>query len=65
MTRIDIVAAVRSEALTIPGFVAGVRALPIPGDVQLGMLFVEDSSDDETLSILRKLSAEDPSVRYY
>ena len=64
MPRIEIVAAVRSEERTLPGFVRGVRALTLPADVQLEMLFVEDSSDDETRSVLRCLATDDPSLRY-
>jgi glycosyltransferase involved in cell wall biosynthesis len=64
MPRIEIVAAVRSEERTLPGFVKGVRALTLPDDVQLEMLFVEDSSDDETRSVLRCLATDDPSLRY-
>jgi glycosyltransferase involved in cell wall biosynthesis len=65
MTRIDIVTAVRSEESTIPAFVEHVRSLPLPADVEVAMLFVEDSSDDGTRVLLRKLSAESPAIRYW
>ena len=65
MTRIDIVTAVRSEEASIPHFVESVRALALPPDVELGLLFVEDSSDDGTVPLLRKLAAEDPGIRYW
>ncbi len=65
MTRIDIVTAVRSEEASIPSFVERVRALPRPPDVEIGLLFVEDSSDDGTAPLLRKLAAEDPTIRYW
>ena len=65
MTRIDIVAAVRSEEESLPDFVRGVRSLPLSDEVELGLLFIEDSSDDDTLPTLRALSASDPSLRYY
>ena len=42
-----------------------VRALALPPDVELGLLFVEDSSDDGTVPLLRKLAAEDPGIRYW
>lgn len=65
MTRIDIVTAVRSEEETLPLFVERVRALPRLPDVEIGMVFVEDSSDDGTVPLLRRLAAEDPSIRYW
>jgi dolichol-phosphate mannosyltransferase len=65
MARIEIVVAVRNEEASLPGFVKALRSLPLPDDVQLEMLFIEDSSDDETRPILRRLSRDDPSLRYF
>ena len=65
MTRIDIVTAVRNEEASIPPFVETVRALPVPADVEFGILFVEDGSNDGTVALLRELSAADPRIRYW
>jgi dolichol-phosphate mannosyltransferase len=65
MTRIDIVVAVRDEAATIPRFVADVLALPRRRGVGLGLVFVEDSSRDDTRDVLRRLAADVPEVRFY
>ncbi|MGI9592254.1 MAG: glycosyltransferase [Myxococcota bacterium] len=65
MTRIDIVTAVRSEEASIPPFVQHVRTLRLPQDVEVGLLFVEDSSDDGTVPLLRKLASQDPTIRYW
>jgi glycosyltransferase involved in cell wall biosynthesis len=65
MTRIDVVTAVRNEEASIPPFVERVRALRLPQDVELGLLFVEDSSDDGTVPLLRQLASQDPTIRYW
>jgi glycosyltransferase involved in cell wall biosynthesis len=65
MRRIDVIAAVRDEEATLPRFVARVRALALPDDVELGFVFVEDSSRDGTLEGLRALAAADPMLGFY
>jgi len=58
MTRLDIVVAVYNEEACIPAFVEAVRALDLPESLTVRILFVEDSSTDNTVSILRRLSKE-------
>ncbi len=65
MTRIDIVTAVRNEEATLTAFTERVRALPRCRDVEIRIVFVEDSSEDDTLAVLRRLSDGDPSIRHY
>lgn len=65
MRRVDVIAAVRDEEATLPRFVERVRALPLPDDVELGFVFVEDSSRDGTLPLLRALAAADPGIGFY
>lgn len=64
-TRIDVIAAVRNEAQGLPRFVARLRALPLPESVTLRLVFIEDSSTDATLEVLRDLAAGDPDIGYY
>ena len=65
MTRIDIVTAVRNEEATLSAFTERVRALPLGRDVEIRIVFVEDSSQDDTLAVLRRLSDRDASIRHY
>ena len=65
MPAIEIVVAVRDEEETIPGFLDGIAALSLPEEVTLGVVFVEDSSSDGTLSLLRRRASEDSFVGYY
>ncbi|MBW2268148.1 MAG: glycosyltransferase [Deltaproteobacteria bacterium] len=65
MTHIDIVAAVRSEAETLPEFVRQLRTLELPPDIELGAIFIEDSSDDDTVGALRRFARGDPGLRYF
>jgi glycosyltransferase involved in cell wall biosynthesis len=61
---IDIIAAVRNEEEVIPLFVAGVKSLSLPNEVEVRTFFVEDSSTDKTRSLLRDLASKDPAIRY-
>ena len=63
-TTIDVVVAVRDEEETIPPFVERIDALALPPNVELRMLFVEDSSSDGTRPLLRDLAAERSDVGY-
>jgi glycosyltransferase involved in cell wall biosynthesis len=65
MRRIDVIVAVRDEELTLHGFVDSIRSLALPSDVQVGFVFVEDSSTDATRDVLRALAEHDPTVSYY
>jgi len=65
MVRIDVVVAVRNEEAALPRFIGELRALELPGEVRLGVLFIEDASVDGTLPVLRQLSKADPSIRYW
>jgi len=65
VTRIEIVAAVRNEEASLPAFVERVRALPLPDRVVLRIVFVEDSSTDSTLEVLRALAATDPEIAFF
>jgi len=65
MTRIEVIAAVQNEAQSLPGFVERLRALSLPEGVSLRLVFIEDSSTDETRSLLRELAASDPDIGYY
>jgi glycosyltransferase involved in cell wall biosynthesis len=64
-TRIDVIVAVRNEEEAIPAFLDRVMALRLPSDVDLRVVFVEDSSTDGTLPLLRRLARERPKVGYY
>jgi glycosyltransferase involved in cell wall biosynthesis len=64
MPKIDIVVAVRNEEESLPHFVQSIRALKLREGVELGCLFIEDSSTDATVQVLRDLSARDPLIRY-
>ena len=64
MTVVDIVAPVRNEEEALPRFIADVDALRLPDGVSLNLLFVEDSSTDGTVELLRRLSADRNDVGY-
>ncbi len=61
---LDIVVAVRNEEETLKYFIDKVRGLPLPPDIELRTIFVEDSSTDNTRPMLRALAKEDPRFRY-
>ena len=65
MTHVDLVVAVRNEEEVIPLFVRDVRALQLPPDTRLRIVFVEDSSTDGTRDVLRRLAVEDDDLAYY
>ena len=65
MTHVDLVVAVRNEEEAIPLFVRDVRALQLPPDTRLRIVFVEDSSTDGTRDVLRRLAGEDDDLAYY
>ena len=64
-TRVDVVAAVRDEEALIDEFVDRLLGLELPADVELGIIFVEDSSRDATVVRLREAARRDPRVRYF
>ena len=64
MVRVDVVVAVRNEEESLPLFVQSLRALKIPENIELGCIFIEDSSTDATVDVLRNLSARDHLVSY-
>jgi len=64
MTQIDVLIAVRDEEQSIPGFIERIDNLHLPEDVRLKLVFVEDSSTDETRPLLRRLAAERDDIGY-
>lgn len=64
MTRLDVVVAVRDEALTIPQFLERIDALALPAEVRTRVIFIEDSSSDDTLGLLRALASKRQDVAY-
>jgi len=64
-TKIDVIVPVRNEAANIAKFIAAVESLPLPADVRVGVVFIEDGSTDDTVAVLRKLSKENPRARYF
>ena len=65
MKRIDIIAAVRNEEESIPVFIETIHKLNLPESVSLGIIFVEDSSIDDTVKVLRTMAKKHHDVRYY
>ena len=65
MAVVEIIAAIRDEEKSLPQFIERVRALPLPANVSLRMTFIEDSSTDGTLAVLRDHAARDPEIGYY
>jgi glycosyltransferase involved in cell wall biosynthesis len=65
MPRVDVIVAVRNEEQSLPPFVGGIAALEFPRDVDVRIVFVEDSSTDGTRALLRRMAAENPRVAYY
>jgi polyisoprenyl-phosphate glycosyltransferase len=63
--RIDLVVAVRNEERNIELFVEQVQALALPPAVEVGMIFVEDSSTDQTVPRLRRYAKEHANLRYF
>jgi len=63
-TRVDVVIAVRDEEQSIPLFIDRVGALALPSNIELHLLFVEDSSTDGTRDLLRDLAASRSDVGY-
>jgi glycosyltransferase involved in cell wall biosynthesis len=61
--RVDVVVAVRNEEENIPTFLERLAAIPLSAGVELRVLFVEDSSTDETLEVLRQ-AARRPDVSF-
>ena len=62
--RVDVIVAVRDEAAALPHFLGQIDALVLPADVDLRVLFVEDSSTDGTRALLRKLARPDSRIGY-
>jgi len=62
---VDIVVPVRNEAENIEPFLASIEALPLPPEVALSVIFIEDGSSDGTVELLRAISQRDARVRFY
>ncbi|MBN2070239.1 MAG: glycosyltransferase [Candidatus Krumholzibacteriota bacterium] len=62
---IDIIVAVFNEEAEIPEFIKSVRGLRLPERVNIGIIFIEDSSTDGTVGLLSRISSGDRSIRYY
>jgi glycosyltransferase involved in cell wall biosynthesis len=65
MPSVDVIVAVRNEEQNLPIFVEKLFALAFPPDVDVKVVFIEDSSTDGTRPMLRRLASEDPRVGYY
>lgn len=63
--KVDIIIPVRNEEKNIPSFVQGIFNLNIPKSIELGIIFIEDNSHDQTLEIIRKYSKENLNIEYY
>jgi len=64
MKKIDIIVAVRNESETLIKFVDQISKIKIEG-VKISIVFMEDGSTDDTLNVLRTLSKEFFSVKFY
>jgi dolichol-phosphate mannosyltransferase len=64
MKTIDIIVAVRNEEASLPWFFERIDELPLPLDVKLGCIFVEDGSTDRTREMLRHQASQDPRIKY-
>lgn len=63
--QIDIIVAVSSEENEIPSFIDSIESLQLPDAVEIGIIFVEDSSRDGTVALIERLSRERPDIDYY
>lgn len=64
MKTIDILVAVRNESESIRKFVNQINEISFDG-FQITIVFLEDGSNDDTLDVLRTLSKEFNSVKFY
>ena len=64
MKRIDVVVAVWDEVKSIPRFIERIDRLELPDEIELKLVFIEDSSRDGTVPLLRKLAAERSDIAY-
>jgi len=64
MKKIDIIVAVRNESETLIKFVDQISKIKIEG-VKISIVFMEDGSTDDTINVLRTLSKEFFSVKFY
>lgn len=65
MKSVDIIVAVCNEEELIRPFVDLVKALKLPQDIRVGIIFIEDSSTDRTRDVLREVCAADSSIRFF
>lgn len=65
MPRVDIIVPVRNEGATLYNLVERISAVAFPQGVEWRILFVEDSSTDDTLSVLRQLARDNARVGFY
>lgn len=64
MKKIDILVAVRNESENIIKFVDQIKNINIKG-IEISIVFLEDGSTDDTLTVLRKLAKEFNFVNYF
>ncbi len=63
MKSVDVLVAVRNEEKSIPVFIDKFNNLA-PADVKIRIIFLEDGSTDNTVSVLRELSEKFENVEY-
>lgn len=64
MKRVDLIIAVRNEEENLESVLTNFLALSIK-NIDFGLIFVEDGSTDNTIKILRELSAAETKVKYF
>lgn len=65
MKSVDIITAVRNEEKCIPIFVRSIQELQLPESVLIGIIFVEDSSTDNTVGVLREMAKTYDNIKFY
>jgi len=64
MKKTDLIIAVRNEAENLDSLYKNFLNLAVNG-IDFGLIFIEDGSSDNTVELLRKLSASNDNVKYF